>query len=236
MYVHDADFLAALHLFDVKPLLLNSWLSETGGWNTDSRRISRPLGFNASQRKFRRLDIAPPVKCARPTMPHSHHIKKRTKGEIKARGRSLKHFDCGTAVAIPPNHLGELMEFVRRSWERWVFGSENQDKPIWKDNLWHLHMKPRHGDDPAKPDYSRCCAARTPAWGTRHGSIRKFPPTSAGTVSAYGRGTFRHAGSTRGSSILKPFGKIDFDEALNRSRFGVWSISNDKRARFRHPN
>src|SRR5256885_12801585 len=56
---------------------------------------------------------------------------------------------------------------------RSVFGSENPDKPIWKDNLRPRHMKPQHREDRAKLGNSRCCAARMAAWGTRHGSDRK---------------------------------------------------------------
>jgi hypothetical protein len=63
-YLHNAAFLAALLFLDLKPLLLKSVAFETGGWNSDSCRIPRPLSFNALQRKFRSLDIAPPVKCS----------------------------------------------------------------------------------------------------------------------------------------------------------------------------
>ena len=49
-------------------------------------------------------------------------------------------------VAIPPKpaaHLREWMEVVGPEPEAWVFASENTEKPIWKDNIWHRYMKPR---------------------------------------------------------------------------------------------
>jgi len=27
--------------------------------------------------------------------------------------------------------------------EAWVFASENPERPMWKDNVWNRHMKPR---------------------------------------------------------------------------------------------
>ena len=48
-------------------------------------------------------------------------------------------------VAIPPktaNHLKEWMELVGKSPKAWVFASENDKKPMWRDNVWYRHMKP----------------------------------------------------------------------------------------------
>jgi len=39
--------------------------------------------------------------------------------------------------------LGEWMELVDRKPEAWVFASENPEKPLWRDNVWYRHMKPR---------------------------------------------------------------------------------------------
>ena len=35
------------------------------------------------------------------------------------------------------------MEMVRREPDAWVFESENPAKPIWRDNCWYRHMKPK---------------------------------------------------------------------------------------------
>jgi integrase len=49
-------------------------------------------------------------------------------------------------VGIPPQTaevLGEWMELVERKPEAWLFVSENPDKPLWRDNVWYRHMKPK---------------------------------------------------------------------------------------------
>ena len=49
-------------------------------------------------------------------------------------------------VAIPPKTgalLKEWMELVKEEPEAWVFESENPKKPVWRDNLWYRHMKPK---------------------------------------------------------------------------------------------
>jgi integrase len=49
-------------------------------------------------------------------------------------------------VAIPTktaNQLAEWMELVGDSPEAWVFASENEKKPLWRDNLWNRHMQPK---------------------------------------------------------------------------------------------
>jgi len=49
-------------------------------------------------------------------------------------------------VAIPPKTasiLTEWMELVDESPEAWVFASENSATPMWRDNVWYRHMKPR---------------------------------------------------------------------------------------------
>ena len=49
-------------------------------------------------------------------------------------------------VAIPPktaNLLREWMELVGEEPEAWIFVSENPKKPMWRDNIWNRHMKPR---------------------------------------------------------------------------------------------
>lgn len=49
-------------------------------------------------------------------------------------------------VAIPPktaNLLKEWMELVDESPEAWVFASENPSTPMWRDNVWYRHMKPK---------------------------------------------------------------------------------------------
>jgi integrase len=48
-------------------------------------------------------------------------------------------------VAIPPktaHQLREWMEVVGGSPNAWVFASENEKKPMWRDNVWYRHMKP----------------------------------------------------------------------------------------------
>jgi integrase len=39
--------------------------------------------------------------------------------------------------------LGEWMSLVDPEPEAWVFASENPNKPLWRDNVWYRHMKPR---------------------------------------------------------------------------------------------
>jgi integrase len=49
-------------------------------------------------------------------------------------------------VAIPPktaNQLRDWMELVGRQPKAWVFASENAATPMWRDNVWYRHMKPR---------------------------------------------------------------------------------------------
>jgi integrase len=49
-------------------------------------------------------------------------------------------------VAIPPktaNQLKEWMELVPRKPKAWVFASENPETPMWRDNVWYRHMKPK---------------------------------------------------------------------------------------------
>ena len=49
-------------------------------------------------------------------------------------------------VAIPPrtaNQLREWMTVVERNPDAWVFASENAARPMWRDNVWYRHMKPR---------------------------------------------------------------------------------------------
>jgi len=49
-------------------------------------------------------------------------------------------------VGIPPQTaqvLTEWMELVDRKAEAWVFASENPKKPLWRDNVWYRHMKPK---------------------------------------------------------------------------------------------
>ncbi len=49
-------------------------------------------------------------------------------------------------VGIPPETaaiLHDWMELVRRKPDAWVFESENPAKPIWRDNAWYRHMKPK---------------------------------------------------------------------------------------------
>jgi integrase len=49
-------------------------------------------------------------------------------------------------VAIPPTTaacLREWLEFVGAEPDAWLFASENPDKPLWRDNVWHRHMLPK---------------------------------------------------------------------------------------------
>jgi integrase len=49
-------------------------------------------------------------------------------------------------VAIPPMTaalLKKWMELVKEQPEAWVFESENPKKPVWRDNIWYRHMKPK---------------------------------------------------------------------------------------------
>jgi integrase len=49
-------------------------------------------------------------------------------------------------VGIPSQtakELREWMELVPRHSDAWVFASENPLKPLWRDNVWYRHMKPR---------------------------------------------------------------------------------------------
>ena len=49
-------------------------------------------------------------------------------------------------VAIPPRTaalLKEWMTLVKEEADAWVFESENPKKPVWRDNVWYRHMKPR---------------------------------------------------------------------------------------------
>jgi len=49
-------------------------------------------------------------------------------------------------VAIPPktaSRLRDWMELVSQEPEAWVFASENPSTPMWRDNVWYRHMKPR---------------------------------------------------------------------------------------------
>jgi len=49
-------------------------------------------------------------------------------------------------VAIPPKTASlvkEWMELVGTQPEAWVFASENSSTPMWRDNVWYRHMKPR---------------------------------------------------------------------------------------------
>lgn len=39
--------------------------------------------------------------------------------------------------------LKEWMELVGTEPEAWVFASENPSTPMWRDNVWYRHMKPR---------------------------------------------------------------------------------------------
>jgi integrase len=39
--------------------------------------------------------------------------------------------------------LKEWMELVGSKPEAWVFASENPKKPLWRDNVWYRHMKPK---------------------------------------------------------------------------------------------
>ena len=49
-------------------------------------------------------------------------------------------------VAIPPKTAALLrgwMELVEDKPEAWVFASENPSTPMWRDNVWYRHMKPK---------------------------------------------------------------------------------------------
>jgi integrase len=49
-------------------------------------------------------------------------------------------------VAIPPKTAGTLREWMDRVEDHpdaWVFASENPARPLWRDNVWYRHMKPR---------------------------------------------------------------------------------------------
>lgn len=49
-------------------------------------------------------------------------------------------------VGIPSSTaavLHEWMEPVDRRPDAWVFASENPKKPLWRDNVWYRHMKPK---------------------------------------------------------------------------------------------
>jgi integrase len=49
-------------------------------------------------------------------------------------------------VAIASNTSDLLAEWTRlvgEEPEAWVFASENPEKPLWRDNVWHRYMKPR---------------------------------------------------------------------------------------------
>lgn len=39
--------------------------------------------------------------------------------------------------------LSEWMDLVEPEPEAWVFASENPGKPLWRDNVWYRHMKPK---------------------------------------------------------------------------------------------
>jgi integrase len=48
-------------------------------------------------------------------------------------------------VAIPPETAKQLREWTGLLGEHadaWIFASENPAKPMWRDNVWHRHMKP----------------------------------------------------------------------------------------------
>jgi integrase len=49
-------------------------------------------------------------------------------------------------VAVPSKTAGlvsQWMEVVGAADDAWIFASENPAKPIWRDNIWHRHMKPK---------------------------------------------------------------------------------------------
>jgi integrase len=49
-------------------------------------------------------------------------------------------------VAIPPataELLRAWVEFVESDPDAWVFASENRAEPLWRDNVWYRHMKPK---------------------------------------------------------------------------------------------
>jgi integrase len=50
------------------------------------------------------------------------------------------------SIGIPSSTaavLHEWMELVPMHPEAWVFASENPSKPLWRDNVWYRHMKPK---------------------------------------------------------------------------------------------
>jgi integrase len=64
------------------------------------------------------------------------------------RGRldSAKTENSARSIAIPSktaNLLAEWMGLIGDAPEAWLFASENPKKPLWRDNLWYRHMKPR---------------------------------------------------------------------------------------------
>jgi integrase len=57
-----------------------------------------------------------------------------------------KTHSSSRTLAIPPKTaslMREWMQLVGENPEAWVFASENPERPMWKDNVWHRHMKPR---------------------------------------------------------------------------------------------
>lgn len=49
-------------------------------------------------------------------------------------------------VGIPSQTAGvlrEWMDLVEPQPETWVFSSENPNRPLWRDNVWYRHMKPK---------------------------------------------------------------------------------------------
>lgn len=57
-----------------------------------------------------------------------------------------KTTNSARTVAIPPKtarQFKEWMELVDEDPEAWVFVSENPAAPMWRDNVWYRHMKPR---------------------------------------------------------------------------------------------
>ena len=59
---------------------------------------------------------------------------------------SPKTRSSARTVAIPPMTAHQLvawMEFVGTNPNAWVFFSENPRTPMWRDNVWYRHMKPR---------------------------------------------------------------------------------------------
>jgi len=57
-----------------------------------------------------------------------------------------KTYKSARTVAIPTkpaSRLKEWMELVGTEPEAWVFASENPSTPMWRDNVWYRHMKPK---------------------------------------------------------------------------------------------